>query len=68
MAELKNIKSSFNPHEILLVVDGMTGQDAVNVAKGFNELLNITGVVLTKLDGTRVEEPHFLLKKWQEGQ
>lgn len=51
MGELQDIKHSFNPHEILLVVDGMTGQDAVNVAKTFNEQLDITGVVLTKLDG-----------------
>ena len=51
MGELQGIKDNFNPHEILLVVDGMTGQDAVNVAKTFNEQLDITGVVLTKLDG-----------------
>ena len=51
MKELRDVKVSFNPHEILLVVDGMTGQDAVNVAKTFNEQLDITGVVLTKLDG-----------------
>ena len=51
MKELQQIKSEVKPHEILLVVDGMTGQDAVNVAKSFNEELEITGVVLTKLDG-----------------
>ena len=51
MNELKNIKSNVKPHEILLVVDSMTGQDAVNVAKSFNEELDIDGVVLTKLDG-----------------
>lgn len=51
MGELQGIKDNFKPHEILLVVDGMTGQDAVNVAKTFNEQLDITGVVLTKLDG-----------------
>ena len=51
MEELKNIKSNIKPHEILLVVDSMTGQDAVNVAKSFNESLGIDGVVLTKLDG-----------------
>ncbi|HAZ36620.1 MAG TPA: signal recognition particle protein [Clostridiaceae bacterium] len=51
MNELKNIKESINPNEILLVVDSMTGQDAVNVAEKFNELLDITGVILTKLDG-----------------
>ncbi len=51
MQELKNLKSSVKPHEILLVVDSMTGQDAVNVATTFNEQLGIDGVVLTKLDG-----------------
>lgn len=51
MTELKNIKDAVNPIEILLVVDAMTGQDAVNAAQSFNDLLNITGVVLTKLDG-----------------
>lgn len=51
MDELKNMKKSINPTEILLVVDSMTGQDAVNVAKTFNEDLDISGVVLTKLDG-----------------
>ncbi len=51
MQELKSIKSSVHPHEILLVVDAMTGQDAVNVATSFNEALGIDGLVLTKLDG-----------------
>lgn len=51
MDELKNIKSETQPNEILLVVDSMTGQDAVNVAQSFNEALDITGVILTKLDG-----------------
>lgn len=51
MDELVNIKSEVNPKEILLTVDSMTGQDAVNVAKNFNETLEVTGVVLTKLDG-----------------
>ncbi len=51
MLELKNIKEQVKPSEILLVVDAMTGQDAVNVSKSFNELLDITGVILTKLDG-----------------
>ena len=51
MAELKNIKAEVKPHEILLVVDAMTGQDAVNVASAFNEALGIDGIVLTKLDG-----------------
>lgn len=51
MTELKNIKSEVKPHEILLVVDSMTGQDAVNVASSFNEALGIDGLILTKLDG-----------------
>ena len=51
MAELTNIRATVHPHEILLVVDSMTGQDAVNVAKSFNETLGIDGVILTKLDG-----------------
>ncbi len=51
MTELKNVKSNVKPHEILLVVDSMTGQDAVNVATAFNEQLGIDGVILTKLDG-----------------
>ena len=51
MNELKNVKANVKPHEILLVVDAMTGQDAVNVAKAFDEALGIDGVVLTKLDG-----------------
>ena len=51
MNELKNIKARVHPHEILLVVDSMTGQDAVNVASSFNEALGIDGLILTKLDG-----------------
>ncbi|MGM0851576.1 MAG: signal recognition particle protein [Bacillota bacterium] len=51
MGELKEIKELSNPDEIFLVVDAMTGQDAVNVAQSFNEVLGISGVVLTKLDG-----------------
>ena len=51
MEEIKGIKEAVNPTEILLVVDAMTGQDAVNVAESFNENLDITGVILTKLDG-----------------
>lgn len=51
MQELKNIKTEVKPHEILLVVDAMTGQDAVNVASTFNDALGIDGLVLTKLDG-----------------
>ena len=48
MTELKNIKSEVDPDEILLVADAMTGQDAVNISKSFNDLLDITGVILTK--------------------
>ena len=51
MDELKNIKSSIKPHEIMLVVDSMTGQDAVNIAESFDQTLGIDGVILTKLDG-----------------
>ena len=51
MDELKQIKELAQPNEILLVVDAMTGQDAVNVADSFNQQLGITGVVITKLDG-----------------
>lgn len=51
MAEVANVKEAVKPNEILFVVDSMTGQDAVNTAKAFNERLDFTGVVLTKLDG-----------------
>ena len=51
MNEIAAIKAAINPHEILFVVDSMTGQDAVNTAKEFNDRLDFTGVVLTKLDG-----------------
>jgi signal recognition particle subunit SRP54 len=51
MAELKRLKDAVRPHEILLVADGMTGQDAVRIAQGFHEALGITGVILTKMDG-----------------
>lgn len=51
MEELKKQRDAVSPDEILLVVDAMTGQDAVNVARDFNELLGITGVIMTKLDG-----------------
>jgi signal recognition particle subunit SRP54 len=51
MTEVANIKNTVQPHEILFVVDSMTGQDAVNTAKAFNDRLDFTGVVLTKLDG-----------------
>ena len=51
MTELVKLKAAISPHEILLVADGMTGQDAVRIAKGFHDALGITGVVLTKMDG-----------------
>ena len=51
MDELLNISTSISPNEILLVVDSMTGQDAINVIEGFNNKLNLTGAILTKLDG-----------------
>ena len=51
MTELEDVKKAINPSEILLVVDSMTGQDAVNVAENFNNSLDLTGVILTKLDG-----------------
>lgn len=51
MTEVTNVKNAVNPQEILFVVDSMTGQDAVNTAKAFNDRLDFTGVVLTKLDG-----------------
>ncbi len=51
MKEIAAVKNAVNPHEILFVVDAMTGQDAVNTAKAFNDTLNFDGVVLTKLDG-----------------
>ena len=51
MQELKSIKESLTPHHILLIADAMTGQDAVNQARGFNEWLDLTGIILTKMDG-----------------
>ena len=51
MDELRDVKKISNPDEILLTVDAMTGQDAINVAKAFHDALNVTGVILTKLDG-----------------
>ena len=51
MQELKDVKDAINPNEILLVVDSMTGQDAVNVAESFNNELDVSGVILTKRDG-----------------
>lgn len=51
MKELQDVKSVINPHEVLFVADAMTGQDAVNIAKSFNEKIGIDGVILTKMDG-----------------
>ena len=51
MDELDNIQRTVNPHEVMLVVDSMTGQDAINVIEGFNDRLSLTGAILTKLDG-----------------
>ncbi len=51
MRELEDVKSAVSPHEILLVVDGMTGQDAVNAAQEFNQRVGLTGLILTKMDG-----------------
>jgi signal recognition particle subunit SRP54 len=51
MDELRRIKSVLNPHEILLVADAMTGQEAVKIAQGFDEVLDLTGVIMTKMDG-----------------
>lgn len=51
MNELEDIKNEINPHEIILVLDGMIGQDAINIIKGFNEKLPLTGTILTKMDG-----------------
>jgi signal recognition particle subunit SRP54 len=51
MAELERLKAAIHPDEILFVADGMTGQDAVKIAQGFDQKLNVTGVVLTKMDG-----------------
>ena len=51
MDELRRIKAELSPHEILLVADAMTGQEAVNVAQGFDDALEITGVIMTKMDG-----------------
>ncbi len=57
MQQLKNIDQKVNPDQVYLVVDGMTGQDAVNSASAFNEALELDGVILTKLDGDAVVEP-----------
>ncbi|MEN2983522.1 MAG: signal recognition particle protein [Dictyoglomaceae bacterium] len=51
MKELEDLTNTFNPSEVLLVLDGMTGQDAINIAEKFNQRISITGIILTKLDG-----------------
>src|ERR1700743_2393665 len=51
MSELRAIKATTNPHETLLVADSLTGQDAVNIAKNFNDRLHLTGIILTRVDG-----------------
>ena len=63
MDELKRLKAEVKPHEILLVVDGMMGQDAVRIAQGFHEALGITGLVLTKMDGDGQPEGVFGSRK-----
>ena len=63
MDELKNVKNGVHPHEILLVVDSMTGQDAVNVSEKFNDALGIDGVILTKLDGDTLGGAALSVKK-----
>ncbi len=63
MQELKNAKQNVKPHEILLVADSMTGQDAVNVGQTFNEMLGIDGIILTKLDGDTRGGAALSLKK-----
>ena len=63
MQELKNVKQNVKPHEILLVADSMTGQDAVNVGQTFNEMLGIDGIILTKLDGDTRGGAALSLKK-----
>ena len=68
MEELQNVKKSVRPHEILLVVDSMTGQEAVNVAETFNEKVGIDGIVLTKLDGDTRGGAALSVKKLQEDQ
>src|SRR5207245_8050377 len=51
MGELRGLRAAVEPREMLLVADGMTGQDAVRIARGFHEAVRLTGVILTKLDG-----------------
>ena len=69
MDELKRLKAAIKPDEILFVADGMTGQDAVKIAQGFDEALNVTGVILTKLDGdARGGERRDFLGKFADGE
>ena len=63
MEEISNIHSKVKPDETLFVVDSMTGQDAVNTAKAFNDILNFDGVVLTKLDGDSRGGAHYQLEQ-----
>ncbi|MEI9950391.1 MAG: hypothetical protein WDO74_15770 [Pseudomonadota bacterium] len=58
MEELKSIKSAVSPQNIFLVIDAMIGQDSVKTARGFNDRLSVTGVILTKLDGDARGAPH----------
>src|SRR5437763_13583590 len=51
MAEAADVKRAANPHEVLLVADALTGQDAVNLARAFNDRVGLTGIVLTRVDG-----------------
>ena len=67
MQELKDLKSNLKPHEILLVVDSMTGQEAVNIATKFNEDLGIDGIILTKLDGDSRGGAAISVKKTGDG-
>ena len=58
MRETEEVRDLANPHETLLVADALTGQDAVNVARTFNERIDVTGIVLTRIDGTAAAAPH----------
>ena len=64
MEEIGNIKEAVNPHEILFVVDAMTGQDAVNTAKAFNDKLDFDGVILTKMDGDTRGGAALTIRPW----
>ena len=66
MQELKEIEKISNPIEKLLVADSLTGQDAVNIAKSFNEELNITGIILTRIDGVNLAGVSMILELKKE--